>query len=368
MTNELDHGLLLLVFAGLTILLLALSVLLRRGAVAETYNSPARFALVALRLALGWHLLVLGLDKVIAPAWTGEGYLREAYGPLGPTFRELAGDRVRERLTPTADGDVSPRLDAEWQAYLKHFTARYGLDAEQYEKAKDKLRQAEQDTATWLKAGKEEVTKISPYPPDLKVVMTIPERLAELDRLEARAAELEAELPSNQPEVQKRWKDARADVNKWRGGLKRSLDGQFVRLKEKLADVLNSEQKAMPAVPEPVPLPPQDWGRLEVSDFLVKWGMTVLGGLLLVGLFTRLSSFLSAVMLLSFVLAMPSLPGWPEPPLQEARYVYVSKTVIEVLALFALAFIPSGRWLGLDALINLVFSRNATTETQRTQR
>src|SRR5437867_154858 len=58
-----------------------------------------RFFFVALRLVIGWHFLVEGIDKITAGNWSSEAYLREATGPLAPTFRNMAGDRLVARLT-----------------------------------------------------------------------------------------------------------------------------------------------------------------------------------------------------------------------------------------------------------------------------
>ena len=50
---------------------------------------------------------------------------------------------------------------------------------------------------------------------------------------------------------------------------------------------------------------------------------------------------------------MPPLPGWPESPRLEGHYVLINKTLIEVIALLALTFIPTGRWAGIDGLLCL---------------
>jgi uncharacterized membrane protein YphA (DoxX/SURF4 family) len=369
MTMTLDAFHWLLIAAGAALILLTLSVFLRRGSgVVETYNTPARFFLVALRLAIGWQMLVEGLDKINAPAWTSEPYLREAYGPLAPYYRNLAGDRLVDKLTAPADGEVPAALDIEWQAAFDAYGTHYSLTPEQLEKAQDKLRQAKKDTATWLASGKEEVTKIAPYPPDLKINMTMADRLKEYQRLEAKVAETEATLPTSDADLHKRWKDAKADLAKWRGGLKKSLDAQAANLRTKLADVLTTEQKALPPPSDVVPLPMHAWGPLEISDFAVKWALVVLGGGLLIGLFSRLSSFGAAILLLSFVAALPPLPGWPDPPRQEGHYLYINKTIIEALALLALTFIPTGRWLGLDALVRLIFPGRPSQAQGRAQR
>lgn len=366
--STLDFNHWLLIFVGLTLILLTISLLVRRrSGVRDTISTPGQFFLVLLRLAIGWHCLFEGLDKIHNPGWTSEAYLREAYGPAGAFYRNLAGDTLTDRLTVSAEGQLPPRLDAEWQAYFDAFASHYGLDDEQRQKAQASLDQSKADTASWFNRP-EEVTKIAPQPPELKVPMTMAQRLEEMGRLEAKVAEAEANLPSTDPDLQKRWKDAKADLARWRAGLKKSLDAQTAKMKEKLPDVLTSDQKLLPTLREPVSLPLGSRGQLEWSDFLVSRGLVILGALLIVGLFSRLASAALAVLLFSFYLAMPPLPGWPDLPRQEGHYFIVNKTLIEVLALAALACIPTGRWLGVDALVALIFGRKRTVpvETRRT--
>ena len=118
--------------------------------------------------------------------------------------------------------------------------------------------------------------------------------------------------------------------------------------------MLTSQQKLMEPIPEPKPLPIASWRLLEFADFGVKWGLTVLGASLMLGIFSRFSSMLTALLVLSFYLAMPPLPGWPESPRLEGHYLVVNKTLIEVIALLTLAFIPTGRWAGLDGLLQFM--------------
>lgn len=57
----------------------------------DTTNArPARWALTALRVVLGWHLLQEGVSKIASSSWTAAGYLATAQGPLAPAFRALA--------------------------------------------------------------------------------------------------------------------------------------------------------------------------------------------------------------------------------------------------------------------------------------
>ena len=97
----------------------------------------------------------------------------------------------------------------------------------------------------------------------------------------------------------------------------------------------------------------RDWSRLDWADFLVKWGLLFVGIFLIAGLLTRTTCVVAALFLLSFFLAMPPLPGLPESPRAEGHYLYINKNVIEMLALLALATTRSGRWAGLDGLLQL---------------
>lgn len=56
------------------------------------YRKPQLFFLVLLRLFIGWHFLYEGLIKLFNPAWTAQGYLQSAEGPLAPVFQWLGSD------------------------------------------------------------------------------------------------------------------------------------------------------------------------------------------------------------------------------------------------------------------------------------
>jgi len=57
-----------------------------------TLSRGAAFAIVALRVVIGWHFLYEGLAKLQAPAWSAAGYLKQARGPFAFFFRALAAD------------------------------------------------------------------------------------------------------------------------------------------------------------------------------------------------------------------------------------------------------------------------------------
>src|SRR5437016_411573 len=116
---------------GLTVLLVTFASLLVRGTHRPgetTVNTPARIFLVLLRLTIGWHCLVEGMDKLANPAWSSEAYLRESIGPLSGGYRWLAGDRLLDRLV-MSDKDHEPAgLAADFDTYGEAFIRHYGLD------------------------------------------------------------------------------------------------------------------------------------------------------------------------------------------------------------------------------------------------
>ena len=55
-----------------------------------------------------------------------------------------------------------------------------------------------------------------------------------------------------------------------------------------------------------------------------------------------------------FFVAMPPLPYLPESPRAEGHYLYINKNIIEALALLSLAFLPTGRWAGVDGILQFL--------------
>src|SRR5947208_6141528 len=116
---NLDLSYLMLGAFGLSLILVTLSLWLLRGtsSAQEGYSFGGRFFLIALRLAIGWHCFVEGMEKFSAPNWSSEAYLRESSGPLAPYFRDIAGDRLIEKL-PDRDRAFPRALHQEWRNYV----------------------------------------------------------------------------------------------------------------------------------------------------------------------------------------------------------------------------------------------------------
>jgi uncharacterized membrane protein YphA (DoxX/SURF4 family) len=86
-------------------------------------------------------------------------------------------------------------------------------------------------------------------------------------------------------------------------------------------------------------------------DRVTMWFLIAVGAMLMAGLLTRVACVLAAGFLVMTYLAHPPFPWYPLPPNTEGNPVFINKNVIEALALLALACFPTGRWLGLDALV-----------------
>ena len=98
------------------------------------------------------------------------------------------------------------------------------------------------------------------------------------------------------------------------------------------------------------------------------YGLFVVGACLCLGLFTRLNCFGGALFLILLYLAIPPFPWSPENLRTEGHYVFVNKNLIMALALLALASTRSGRWFGLDGLLQFLNPWSYGTERRAAAR
>jgi uncharacterized membrane protein YphA (DoxX/SURF4 family) len=110
--------------------------------------------------------------------------------------------------------------------------------------------------------------------------------------------------------------------------------------------------------------PPESTGKK--LDKFTMWFLVVVGALLMGGLFTRLACVMAAGFLVMTYLAFPPFPWYPVAPNTEGNPLFINKNMIECIALLALACMPTGRWMGLDALIHRVICGKETSETPAT--
>jgi thiosulfate dehydrogenase [quinone] large subunit len=101
---------------------------------------------------------------------------------------------------------------------------------------------------------------------------------------------------------------------------------------------------------------------LNAVDILNTWGLIAIGIGLILGLFTRVAAISGAILLFVYYLNNPPLIGMEYSVPTEGSYLIVSKTLIEAIALVALAVFPSGLFAGVDTLIIRIINRKNKME------
>jgi thiosulfate dehydrogenase [quinone] large subunit len=93
------------------------------------------------------------------------------------------------------------------------------------------------------------------------------------------------------------------------------------------------------------------------ADLVTMWGLTIVGVLLMLGLFTRLASLGGIAFILLFYFATPPFVGYFYAIPTEGSYLIVNKNLVELCALVAILLTGSGRFAGLDRLVHGLFTR-----------
>jgi uncharacterized membrane protein YphA (DoxX/SURF4 family) len=330
--------------------------------------------LVLLRLAIGWHFFVEGYEKYESVAhgptatskpWTSAGFLRESSGPLSSFFRWQAGGDADEQalarfdVQPVPQGQdparvpykdrIPPALNTDWDDYLNRFADQYHLDDAQKQEAQTKLDQSKDRAVRWLLGleGQKDVAHTE-FPTATFTVQESPlqrindykGKLAEIRRAES------LELPAFDKDTYgAKLRTLKAEAARMRTELLADLEQP---MQADLASVLHADQKTTGPVPSSAP------AVLQYTDLAVRWGLLIIGLCLIFGLLTRPACVLGAAFLIMLYLAMPPFPWLPEVTRVEGHYLFVNKNLIEALALLALATLPTGRWVGLDGLLQFL--------------
>jgi uncharacterized membrane protein YphA (DoxX/SURF4 family) len=386
--------------------------------------------LVALRLAIGWHLLYEGLWKLNTQQgptpWTAEGYLKNATGPFRDYFRNLTGDpndlhwldyewmsakwdgwaarfvahypgaseaqgkrpSVANQLDRLMNGPeeftvpleaLPPGVDlSKWKAI--RFDAEkkrlivdgklhllpserddiLALVIEDTSPAAEKFRKAVNDVYTNQSklAYKERLAALLRGDPERVGILQksgneiIEERMGDVAHYQALIERYDANLAKAKTAYQwdhlgRQW----GEIQQLRKQLIGPVQALEAELKTAATELLSEEQLAAGPVPEPMTA-------IRSINLQTMWGLTIIGGLLVAGLFTRLAAVAGAGLLSMFYLAAPPWPGTPPEVGIEHNYI-VNKVLIEVIALLAFASLPTGRWFGVDALFAALFRRRA---------
>jgi thiosulfate dehydrogenase [quinone] large subunit len=93
------------------------------------------------------------------------------------------------------------------------------------------------------------------------------------------------------------------------------------------------------------------------ADLITMWGLTAVGLLLILGLFTRLASLGAIGFIVLFYLCNPPFVGYFYSIPTEGSYLIVNKNLVELGALVVVLVTGSGSFAGLDRIVSGLFGR-----------
>lgn len=93
------------------------------------------------------------------------------------------------------------------------------------------------------------------------------------------------------------------------------------------------------------------------ADLITMWGLTAVGLLLILGLFTRLASLGAIGFIVLFYLCNPPFIGYFYSIPTEGSYIIVNKNLVELGALVVVLVSGSGRFAGLDRIVHVLLGR-----------
>ncbi len=274
----------------------------------------AAAAIVLLRVGIGVHFLAEGWGKIENPKPFSAGFFGNAKGPLADVYKGLVWDP-----------DGLYRLDAEttledWNAYRDRVSSHYGFDDKQDKAATDTVKRYEGRLKAFLGSKSEEIDEYEKWLARRDANARDKSReLASLQKHDARInSEIRKLYAEVVPPIDRLWKDLESDLNSI------ATDEQY-RQHGRLA----------------ISKPGRRFGDSETMDRVVPWFDVAVGTCLILGLLTRPAAILGALFLVSVCASQWPLALGAAPIYNQA---------VEALALFALAAIGAGRFLGLDAL------------------
>lgn len=361
-------------------------------------NRGTKIALILLRIAIGWHFLYEGVSKWSVEPWqrpfSSEPYLQASIGPFRGAFRGLISDK--DGLARLKKESIEAAIDRRHEEILEHYSGVKPFTDAQKSKLKATAADlkaslaARLDDPDFLNRLSENENKLNDAEDQLIDASRTPEQRAAAQKMrdEARKAIAKAvgrpatlwdkSLPREDlhkaveqageesrfrqrvadyqlmlarvkedasllhaPFTSERLNSDRAKLAKTRMELLAIATAPLVELDaaaQKLADIDQMKAGPLDGLPSQTCL----------LDWMTAWGLTAIGLGLIFGVFTRTASLAAAAFLAMFYLAMPPWPGVPEPSLSEGHYFLVNKNLIEMIAVLALASLPTGHWFGLD--------------------
>ncbi len=340
----------------------------------------AFMALVLLRFVVGFHFFKEGTYK-LKNGFDAGGFLQSAKGPLAPHFKAMLDDpdgtrRFGVEIDEAGVGPESVTLNPEltyaiWEDFLHRAESHYGFgDSELVEGLKQqravlaeeikqlksknepvrdleteralaeqkikKIRSQSADAAAILEDSKDELsTWLNNNQVDLVAHYGTEDREDGFTRDGENKASVALYVDSLRDQVG----TIKSDRQKKLYGWKQEVDGMWTVFEGRVNELAVQEQAekaGVIAVHRPFDQP---YSQLKMINKIIPWFDTIVGVLLILGLFTRLASGAAALFLISVVLTQPFwIPG------TAPTYFYW----IELAALLVIFATCAGRIGGLD--------------------
>lgn len=96
---------------------------------------------------------------------------------------------------------------------------------------------------------------------------------------------------------------------------------------------------------------------LDHANTTTMWVLTIVGVLLILGLFTRAASLAGIGFILLFYLCNPPFVGYFYSIPTEGSYLVVNKNLVEIAALGVILLTGSGRFAGIDRIVHGLLAR-----------
>jgi len=305
----------------------------------------AVMALVALRLALGFHFLYEGVWKIKhRDEFSAAPFLTQAKGPISPLFYAMIPDidgRERLQIETDAKGKKSINSDAiaaRWNGIRQDFVDFYrpasGADEatkNDYAKLESKAEHTYNDFHKKLKQYffAENLDDIAAY-------------LGSLERFDNDKERYQT-APFQKQRHWERMMELRKEADKWI----KDVEGQEKAFTNSLYALLDAKQREKGRVPCTWNI--FAWDRMDQINFAVTWGLTAIGFCLMLGFFTPLAALGGAGFMCFVVMTQPAFPGiYPADPPVVGHALLVNKDFVEMVSLLVISATSAGRWGGLD--------------------
>ena len=333
----------------------------------------AIFFIVLLRIGIGWHFFFEGVHKFDpVDKFSAEGFLGIAKGPAAELYYWMLPDI--EGIQRIELGKVMDENDKEQTTFIVYENAwREYYDA--YLKTYPDVNKEEAEAIfnRYLKALRAEAADLET---DVQAFLASRDRFLETKRTIRNSTSFEQQRRWNQMMGYRleaaAWTRLLTEMgNGLQSDLGRLADPELAGLRGRI--VTAPEKELIPPIPPnkffnlqiQYPVPPIEFSipktpltrgvdvsvisRRDAMDRAVMFGLSAIGFCLMIGFCTRLACLGGAAFLVNVILTTYPVPGvYPEIPPMVGNFMFVSKDVVELLALLFLAFVPSGRWGGLD--------------------